>query len=187
MTPKEILEDAVARFVVCYIVDPAEQERLLRQALGKFQDRAGVIREVWGDGLTFPFPEDFQAIAGCSDSKRRYIPWRIESNTEGNPCGIQLVLDKRHEPPYCLAYFCDLRSWAMESPLPGDCSSLVGDYLEALIAVKNVKREREAYLAMDMTEAAQNLPSEQELRTRISELEKEMQETKAISPPASMF
>lgn len=187
MTPGQILEDAVARFVVCYIVDPAEQERLLRQAPGKYQDKAGLIRETWGEEPSFPFPRDFHAIAGCSDTKRRYIPWRLEKDAEGKPCGVSLVLGARHEPPYCLAYFCNLRDWAMDSPLPGDCDSLVGDYLEALIAVKNVRREREAYLAMNLTEAAQNLPSEQDLRTRISDLEKEMQENKAIIPPASMF
>lgn len=187
MTPRQILEDAVSRFVVCYVVDKNEQERLLRQALGKYQDRAGLIREVWGEEPSFPFPRDFHDVASCSDARRRYIPWRVEMDEEGKPCGIALVLDSRHKPPFCLAYFCNLRAWGMEMPLPGDCDSLVGDYLEALIAVKNVKREREAYLAADMTEAAQALPTDQDLRTRISDLEKEMQENKAISPPASMF
>lgn len=185
MTPGQILEDVVARFVVCYITDPAEQERLLRQALGKFQDRAGVIREVWGEA-SFSLPPDFHAVAGCSDSRRRYVPWRIESDAEGQPL-VRPVSGNQHEPPFCLAYFCNLRDWGLDSPLPGDCASLVSDYLEALLAVKNVKREREAYLAANMIEAAQGLPAEQDLRARIAELEKEMTDNKAISPPASMF
>lgn len=186
MTPKQILEDAVSRFVVCYVVDKSEQERLLRQSLGKYQDRAGLIRDQWGEGTSVPCPPHFQAVAGCSDTKRRYIPWRIEESEEGEP-RIVLLADKRHKPPYCLAYFCNLRDWGLEEPLPGDCDSLLGDYLEALIAVKSVRMEREAYLSANMTEAAQALPTDQDLRTRLDELERQMQENKAISPPASMF
>lgn len=96
MTPNEILKDAVARFVVCYIVDPEEQKRLLRQALGKFQDKAGLIREVWGEDAAFAFPQDFHGIAGCRDTKSRYIPWRIKKDAEGKPCGVSLVLNTRH-------------------------------------------------------------------------------------------
>lgn len=186
MTPRQLLEDAVARFVVCYISDPAELERLLRQALGKFQDRAGVILESWGDEAAFSLAPDFHAVAGCSDSMRRYIPWRIGKDSEGHAV-VTLILGKEHEPPYCLAYFCNLRDWEMDTPLPGDCDALVCDYLEVLISIKNVKREREAYLATNMVEAAQGLPTEQDLRARLADLEKEMLENKAVSPPASMF
>ena len=43
MTPSQVLEEAKGRFVVLYHDSPEALERLLRQALGKFQDKAGSI------------------------------------------------------------------------------------------------------------------------------------------------
>lgn len=190
MTPTEILDDAKSRFMVLYHDDADTLARLLRQALGKYQDKAGIILEVWHEGATFKLPANFHNIAGCCDAQRRYIPWRYTTIEEedGSTCrAIILTPTARHVTPYCLYYFCDLRNWELDSPLPGDCDSLLCDYLEALIAVQNTKREREAYLLSGMTEAAQTLPSEMELRQRVSELEVAMEDNKAIVPPASMF
>ena len=118
----------------------------------------------------------------------RCLITRVKDLYGTNQCrAIILTPTARHVTPYCLYYFCDLRNWELDSPLPGDCDSLLCDYLEALIAVQNTKREREAYLLSGMTEAAQTLPSEMELRQRVSELEVAMEDNKAIVPPASMF
>ncbi|MBE6441323.1 MAG: hypothetical protein E7022_03190 [Desulfovibrio desulfuricans] len=190
MTPAEILEDAKSRFMVLYHDDPDALARLLRQALGKYQDKAGVILEAWQEGTAFKIPQHFHTVAGCCDTRRRYVPWRY--GTAENEAGetvrvIELDVGKRHAAPYCLYFFCDLRNWDMDEPLPGDCDALLCDYLEALIALQNTKREREAYLTAGMAEAAQTLPVEQELRQRVAELEAAMEDNKAIVPPASMF
>ena len=185
MTPAQVLEEAASRFMVLYHNNPDALARLLRQALGKFQDKAGVIMEVWQEGTAFMAPPHFHAVAACCDTRRRYVAWRLVTDAE-TPV-IQLLPAAKHAAPFCLLYFADLRSWDMDTPLPGDCAALLADYLEALVAVHNVKREREAYLLSGMNEQAQTLPSEQELRQRISDLEREMEDNKAVLPPASMF
>lgn len=186
MTPAQILDEARSRFMVLYHHEQKALEKLLRQALGKFQDKAGVILEIWSEVPVFELPPRFHAVAGCSDSKRRHLAHRLEKDEEGRKI-LRLLPGSKHAPPYCLFYFCSLRDWSLEEELPGDCGSLVCDYLEALIAILNVKKEREAYLQSGMQEAAQTFQSEQELRQRISDLEREMEDNKAIIPPASMF
>lgn len=131
-------------------------------------------------------PPLFHGVAGCCDSKKRYVPWRAGINEEDQKT-IILQTHSRHQPPFCLSWFCHLRKWDLDTDLPGDCDALLADYLEALIAIPNTKREREAYLQAGMNDAAQALPSEQELRQRVADLEKEMEDNKAIIPPASMF
>lgn len=186
MTPTQILEEVKTRFMVLYHHDPNTLERLLRQALGKFQDKAGVILEVWFEEPIFELPPHFRAIAGCSDSKRRYIAHRFERDDDGKRY-LRLLPRSKHVAPFCLSYFCSLRDWELKEELPTDCEALVADYLEALIAILNTKKEREAYLQSGMQDAAQTLLTEQELRQRVTDLEKEMEDNKAIIPPASMF
>ena len=186
MTPSSILEEVKTRFMVLYHHDEEVLKNLVYRALGKFQDKAGVILEVWFDEPTLELPPHFHAVAGCSDSRRRYIAHRLETNEEGHEI-LRLLPKAKHIPPYSLSYFCSLRDWDMEEELPADSDALVGDYLEALIAILNTKKEREAYLQSGMTDAAQTLQSEQELRQRVTDLEREMEDNKAIIPPASMF
>lgn len=186
MTPEQILEEVKSRFMVLYHNDPKALERLLHQALGKFQDKAGVILEAWFEEPVFELPPRFYAVAGCSDAKRRFIAHRLENDSDGKTI-LKLLPRSKHEAPYCLYYFCSLRGWKMDEELPGDCDVLVSDYLEALIAILNTKKEREAYLQSGMNDAAQSLLSEQELRQRLEDIEREMEDNKAIVPPASMF
>lgn len=203
MTPNEILEDVMHRPLVLYHDDPDRLIRLLRQALGKFQDKAGAILELWGEKGSFEIPPHFHAVAGCSDSERRYMPWRFgeaekEAVTDTNEFGVEtveiikvktinLVIGRKHIAPYCLYYFADLRNWPLDEDLPPDCSTIIADYLEALLNVVNIERQREAYLSMDMVQAAQELQNVSELRQRITDLEIVMEENKALIPPASQF
>ena len=83
-------------------------------------------------------------------------------------------------------WFVDLRRWPLEERLPGDCPPLLADYLEALIALQNTKRERSAMMMTGSPQASE-LPSEQELRQRIADLETEMEENKNMIVPASYF
>ena len=182
MTPSQVLEEAKGRFVVLYHDSPEALERLLRQALGKFQDKAGSIAELWSDEPTFPFPEDYQHTASCCDSKRRYVPFR-EKREERT---IALVPGVKTSAPYYLYYFRNLRDWPMDKELPSESVSLILDYLEALIAVPNTERQRNTYLWTNVN-ASQDLLSTQELKSRITELEGMMEDNKAIVPPASYF
>ncbi|MBQ7609113.1 MAG: hypothetical protein IJU76_14280 [Desulfovibrionaceae bacterium] len=203
MTPNEILDEVIHRPLVLYHDDPDRLERLLRQALGKYQDKAGAILEQWGDEGSFEIPPHFHAVAGCSDSERRYMPWRWgkaekEVVTNTDEFGVEtveiipvktidLIIGRKHVAPYCLYYFADLRHWPGDEELPPDCGVLTADYLEALLNVVNIERQREAYLSMDMVQAAQELQNVSELRQRITEIETIMEENKALIPPASQF
>ncbi len=72
--------------------------------------------------------------------------FRVEAAEDGQP-EIHVISRDKHEPPYCMVYFADLRSWPLDEALPQDCVPLLADYLEALIALPNTQRERHAYFA----------------------------------------
>lgn len=80
MTPLEILEDVKSRFIVLYHQDEARLLRLLRQSLGKFQEKAGAIAEIWTENDSIDLPTNYLAFASACDSQRRYIPIRIEKS-----------------------------------------------------------------------------------------------------------
>lgn len=186
MTPAQALAEAKSRFMLLPHDDPEALEKLLRQALGKMEEKAGVLVEVWSETPMFDLPPHFRSIASCCDTRRRFAPFRICHDSIGEP-HIKLQLYDKHEPPYCLTYFCDLRNWDADEDLPGQCDALLVDYLEALIAVQNTQRQREAYLTTGMQTAAGDLQSTTELKQRIADLEQEMENSKAIIPPASYF
>ena len=186
MTPSELLEEVKGRFVVLYHDAPEALDRLLRQAMAKFQDKAGVLLEVWSETPVIPLPAHFKSVATCCDAKRREAAFRVEAAEDGQP-EIHVISRDKHEPPYCMVYFADLRSWPLDEALPQDCVPLLADYLEALIALPNTQRERHAYLLAGMSQSASELPSAQDLRMRIGEIEQAMEENKALIPPASHF
>ena len=181
MTPIQLLEDATRRFMVLYHDDPVDLRRLLRQALGKFQDKAGYIAEHWTWDTVIEPPKGFQAVASVCDRRRRYVPWRVCPEDGG------IILDPldKNESPYCLYYFLNLRDWPHDRDLPGDVPPLLEDYLEALIALQNTERQRNA---MNLTgQMTQDLPPVSELKQRVREIEMEMEDSKNIIVPASYF
>lgn len=181
MTPQEILDEVIRRFMVLYHNDPEDLKRLLRQALAKYQDKAGYICETWYSSAIILPPERLSGIASISDKKKRYVPWHVDM-----PEGVIVldVLDK-NESPYCLSWFVNLRDWPLDEDLPGDVPTLLADYLEALIAVQNTERQRNAMLITG--QQTQDLSSVQDLRQRIRDIEIEMEENKSIIVPASYF
>lgn len=182
MTPEELLQEVMRRPMVLYHNDPEDLHRLLRQALGKFQDKAGFICETWYSTTEFLPPHPgFQCVASVADKRRRYVPWHLDV-VEGK---IVLDLLDKNEPPFCLYWFVDLRNWPLDEDLPGDCPPLLADYLEALIAVQNTERQRNAMLMTG--QQVNDLPSVQELKQRITDLEVEMEENKNCIVPASYY
>lgn len=168
--------------MVLYHDDPEDLRRLLFQALAKFQDKAGYIAEFWSWDTTIEKPDGFQAVASVCDRARRYVPWR-QCRLDGDA----IILDPldKNEAPYCLYYFLDLRHWPLDRDLPGDVPPLLEDYLEALIALQNTERQRNA---MNITgQMTQDLPPVSELRQRVREIEMEMEDSKNIIVPASYF
>ncbi len=79
-----------------------------------------------------------------------------------------------------LYWLARLRDWPDDRELPYGCVGLVGDYLEALIDIPNTQRTRDAY--SDIQGPTQDLPSLQDLRARLSDLELQMEDCRAIVP-----
>ena len=177
MTPGELLEEVKGRFVVLYHNNDAALRRLLQQALGKYQDKAGVLLQTrYPAGTTeAEFPELYLTIAGCHDEMLRHVPVFVDDIK-----GRLVFSPETSSGPLTLYWLARLRDWPDDRPLPYGCVGLVGDYLEALIDIPNTSRTRDAYHGMDGP--IPDLPSMQELRARLTELEQQMEECRAILP-----
>ena len=183
LSPLAILEEVQRRPMVLYHNDPEDLQRLLKQALGKFADKAGYICEsIEHETEFFPPHPCFKTVASIADCKGRYVPWYMDMYDRN----IKLSPLDKNEPPYRVYWFVDLRRWPLTERLPGDCPPLLADYLEALVMLQNTKRERSAMMMTGSPQASE-LPSEQELRQRIADLETEMEENKNMIVPASYF
>lgn len=179
MTPLELLEEVKGRFVVLYHDDEAALLRLLTQALRKYQDKAGVILSGrYPSGTSdAPFPECFLSVAACQDARQRHVC--VTEDWENK----RLVFDTQDATgELTLYWFSHLAAWPPKKNLPYGCVGLVGDYLEALIDIPNTSRARDAY--HDINGPVSDLPSLAELKGRLAELELQMEECRAIIPPA---
>lgn len=177
MTPLELLEDVKARFVVLYHNDDAALQRLLRQALGKYQDKAGVLLQssIPAGTKEADFPDLYLTVTGCHDEMHRHVPVKVDDVARK-----LLFYPEDDSGPLTLYWLARLRDWPVNRQLPYGCVGLVGDYLEALIDIPNTSRTRDAYHGMDGP--IPDLPSLQEMRARLTELEQQMEECRAILP-----
>lgn len=177
MTPLELLEEVKGRFVVLYHQDDAALRRLLKQALGKYQDKAGVIlQSCYPAGTTeADFPDLYLTVAGCQDETGRFIPVFVDDVNK------RLLFDVSDTKAKIRLYWlAKLRDWPDDRELPYGCVGLVSDYLEALIDIPNTQRTRDAW--HDIQGPTQDLPSIQELKVRLAELELQMEECRSIVP-----
>lgn len=181
MTPQQLLEEVQSRFVVLYHNDETALNRLLAQALTKFQDKAGVLFTLRTDEQQVAIPDGFWRVASCHDSASRFVPTQPDRESGW----LYLGIEPRNRPPYTVHYLVKLTAWPLDKDLPTSCLSLVADYLEALIAIPNTERARGILNATG--QASDYLPSVQELRSRLTELELEMEEAKAILPPIAVY
>lgn len=177
MTPLQLLEEVQDRFILLFHDDEAILHRLLRRALGKYQDKAGVLLQMNTSETLIPLPDLCAGIAACSDAKGRYIPAQLDTED----CALRLESSAKHQSPYVILYFANLRDWPLEKPLPSECLELVSDYLEALIALPNTGRAWKVMASTHLSTA--DLPSTEEAQARITALEIQMEEAKAVIPP----
>jgi hypothetical protein len=185
MTPSELLEEAKARFIVLYHSDETDLERLLRLALGKFQDKAGSVSTVKLDedgGGIAPLPSDFLSISMAVDKRSVYHDCHVEHDVDGDLLVVDV--DDETEYPVTVRYFQNLRDWPLGEELPNGIIGLVLDYLVALIDIPNTERERG--VAMN-TGQQMELPSKQELQERVNTIELIMEESQAIVMPVSVW
>lgn len=73
MTPQQLLEEVKGRFIILFHSDESALTALLRQSLGKFQEKAGIIFSVSAESATIPLPPDYWRTAMAHDAKWRYV------------------------------------------------------------------------------------------------------------------
>lgn len=181
MTASEILEAAKSRFVVLLHREAPALEVLLKKALGKYQEKAGVIvKKKVSEGTVVALPPHLLDIAIIHDERRVYVPFDI---SEGN---IELETTAATVYPISIHYFVDLRSYVgTEEDLPTGCVDLLEDYLHALIDVPNTERHRGVMISTKQQPT--DLPSPQELQERVFMLEQSMEDRQAMVPPIAVY
>ena len=182
MTPTQLLDEAKNRFVVLYHKDTASLNLLLKQALGKYQEKAGCIgtvQVILKDEGVIDKPSDYLEIMTAIDANTRYV----ESSVTIDKINVE-IRENVTEFPVTVHYFQNIRDWEAGKSLPPGVSSLLLDYLVALIDVPNTERER----AVAMSTGQQiELPSKQELQERVLQLEETMEESRSIGIPVAVW
>lgn len=195
MTPAELLDEAKNRFIVLYHNDSTKLESLLRQALAKFSDKAGVtvaasipFTSPDHSGLSpvtyiadtpmyyAPLPDHFKDVAVAKDAKGQWHDAEVGVNPEDDSPALVFYLDADSTSPMRVEYFVDLRDWDEDTALPNGVVSQVLDYLVALIEVPNTERERAVAQQAGQTP---DLPSKSELMQRIDQIESAWEENSA--------
>lgn len=184
MTPNELLAQALTQFRVVY-VSPDNLTKLLNNAIGAYQDKAGIIRKLtFGDNDTeVNKPSDLLEIIYISDAEGRWHEYQISQEKitvveQTFPCRPSVK-------PYSVTYLVNLRDIDLATGvLPSECIGLLREYLEALIAIPNTARERQIALA---TGIQAEYPTEEELKTRKDNIELAMEDSQAIIPMATVF
>ena len=181
MTPTELLEEVKGQFVVLFHNDSAALSRLLKQALGKYQEKAGILLRAQVDAAVtaqVALPPHYLALALAVDSNAAFVPSYDDAS------GIVLQGDYDTEYPVTLHYYADLRNWPDDEALPNNCIPLVMEHLKALIDVPNTDRARSANAQIGVQS---ELPSAQELREAVSTVEMAMEDTKTLPIPVAVF
>lgn len=181
MTPSALLDLVKTQFQVIYL-DSVKLTNLLRQALGTYQDKAGLVRKVqFGDDATEAVtPDDLLEVIGAADAEGRWHEYRMgaESITVVEQTGKSVK-------PYIVSYFVNLRDMDIDTDeLPPETVGPLRDYLEALIAIPNTARARQIATA---TGIQAEYPSDDELRGRKEDLELAMEDSQAIIPMATVY
>lgn len=181
MTPTELLEEAKGRFIVLYHDDETSLKNLLKQALGKYQEKAGPMGTVKiqeEDEGIIDIPSDFLDIVVAMDKDTRFVESYV---SEGK---IVIEPEDTNTYPVTVHYFYDLRNWDLDTDLPAGTTSLLLDYLVALIDVPNIERERGVVAS---TGQQVELPSRQELMEKVSLLEQTMEDTRSLGMAVSVW
>jgi hypothetical protein len=181
MTPNELLDQVKTQFQVIYL-EPAKLINLLKQALGTYQDKAGVVRKLqFDDNATeVDAPADLLEVIYVADAEGRWHEHQVSEDS------VAVVVQAgKSVKPYIVSYFVNLRDMDIDDDeLPSETIGLLRDYLEALIAIPNTARARQIATA---TGIQAEYPSEEELRARAENLELAIEESRAIIPMATVY
>ena len=183
MTGIELLAAVKGRFSVLLVDDTHQQRQLLTNALGQYQDLAGVTKNVL---IRTPGPRtvapDFLAHVVASSAYGDYVPVEQYDDEEGN---AQIEPDSQAEYPVKLTYLVNLRAVDLDSyKIPATAVGMIMDYLELLLAVENDERMARVQSAgrMDMS----RVPSKEVRDQQLATLREQMKSQRAILPMISI-
>jgi hypothetical protein len=185
MTPQELLAAVVGRFSVMH-VDETQRNVFLRDALGKYGEKAGVaeLKKIKAlladeDGAYIECPPYMSGLMAVRCKYDRFV--RAEYDRQHATLRIH-DNDARKSPlPFTFRYFVNLRDVDFATyQLPSNIISLVSDYLEVLIQIPNYERQKTALAAGAMDSS--HLPSNEYLQDRKTMLEQQMADNRVALP-----
>lgn len=182
MTPNQLLTAVKSRFVTLFHNDTTALNGLLRQSMGAYQDKAGVVKKITiGHGqLTVSIPENFDGLIACGNKNGTRVT--VSVSEDGKSFDLSSV--RSSDYPLTLSYFVDLRGVDLDAyPLPSEAVGLISDHLELLIQIPNSAREIRVAAAGGLD--ASHIPNESELRARIANIELDM-ESQLVLPTVSV-
>jgi len=184
MTATELLAGVVRRFSVL-LVDETQQHQLLTDALGQYQDLAGVTKVVRlsepADSVlpaTYSLPDDYLAPIVATGANGDYVPVDVLTDEQG---ALTLELDESTVFPVRFMYLVNLRAIDQDTyQLPATSIGMIQDYLEVLIAIPNDERTARVQEAgrMDIS----RIPSPQDREAQLTALREAMKAQRAILP-----
>ena len=135
MTPRQILDSALARIPILLVKSEEQQERLLRDSLQYYARHAGVIQEIEVHESITQRPRDFLAVASITDENGAYCGHRIVGDE------IRIKLTQFDKGPFRIIYFVDLTNTGLDQDLPDEIEfGLVADHLESRIGEINAQK-----------------------------------------------
>ncbi|HBT4785498.1 TPA: hypothetical protein MB364_000798 [Klebsiella variicola subsp. variicola] len=183
MTPAELLENVKKRFNPLLVREEETLESFLRKALAAYQDRAGVITAIKlqkDAGTSVELPDDYLALVQVVDANGTLV----YADDLGGKVELEPMRSDRW--PFRMLYLMNLRDRPFDSwQVPPAIVGMIEDYLEALINVRNVARQRRA--SIDGKFDYSDLPDEATLYMRVVEIEEKMSANRAIIPGATII
>lgn len=179
MTPNELLLGVQGRFSVL-LVGKDQQRQLLIDALGQYQDLAGVTKTVRIESRSAsrPVPADFLAVSHTTDAMGDFIPV-TEEYSETNE--RQLCFDDRAQYPLRFTYLVKLRNVDLDAyQLPDQAVGMIQDYLEVLISIPNDERMARVQEAGRLDVSRTPAPSEGD--AKLAALRESMKSQRAMMP-----
>lgn len=178
MTPIELLSAVQKRFSVLLVGEP-QQRQLLIDAMGQYQDLAGVTKTVkLSERTAYPVPADYLAPIVASDAEGNYTPTEITADENSKET---LELDPGAVLPVRFTYLVNLRGVAMDSyHVPPTAVGMIQDYLEILIAIPNDERTARIQEAGKLDTS--RLPTPADREAQLAALREAMKSQRAILP-----
>lgn len=178
MTAAELLAGVVRRFSVLLVESP-QQHQLLIDALGQYQDLAGVTKVVrLSAPQAYALPADFLAPVLATSATGDFVPVDILTDDDGKPT---LELDACASYPVRFTYLVNLRGIDIDSyQLPATSIGMIQDYLEILMAIPNDERMTRIQEAGRMDTS--RIPSPADRETQLAALRDAMKSQRAILP-----